>query len=224
MTDHSYSRRQTSIHSNHPVSSCDDLFGLDSRKIHERRWMLGDKILTRPCIVHGSLGISACDLGTVVIDLSKISGLAHGNETVTDVLGRSEKEEQLAYQKNALLLLDDSPVPKNSTSPDTIPSLAGDFRTSGPGQLLATASLAGEFLKPSHAGGRENAGALSGVGNRPKSLWRLITDFWRNERRLSDRQKGNICDALGIYLFCFEKGLRAAAEGDEHVIRYLVYS
>ena len=103
VTDHSYSRRQTSIHSNHPVSSCDDLFGLDSRKIHERRWMLGDKILTRPSIVHGSLGISACDLGTIVIDLSRISGLAHGNESVTDGLGRSEKEEQLACQKDALL-------------------------------------------------------------------------------------------------------------------------
>ena len=90
---------------------------------------------------------------------------------------------------------------KTSTSPDTIPCLAGDFRTSGPGQLLATASLTGEFLKPSHVRGRKNAGALSGEEDRPKSLWRLITDFWRNELRLSDRQKGNICDDLGFTYF-----------------------
>lgn len=58
--DHRYSRRQTSIHSNQPASSCDNLFGLDSRKTHERRWILGDKILTRPCIVHGSLLRDLC--------------------------------------------------------------------------------------------------------------------------------------------------------------------
>ena len=99
-TDRSCRRRH--VHRNQPVSSCNDLFGLDSRKIHERSWVLGDKILTRPCIVHGSFGISAWDLGTVVIDLSKILGLAHGNETVVDVFGRSENEEQLAYTRRML--------------------------------------------------------------------------------------------------------------------------
>ena len=197
--DHSYNRRH--VHSNHPVSSCDDLFGLDSRTIHERRWMLGEKILQRPCIVHGSLGISACDLGTVVIDLSKILGLAYGNETVVNVLGRSEKEEQLRYQKNALLLLDDSPVTKNSSSPDKISTLAGDFRTSGPGRILAAASLTDEISTSGHKVGSEEADAVLGVEEGTKSLWRLIADFWRNSRRPSDRRKGNFCDIWGFTYF-----------------------
>jgi len=89
----------------HPPSSCDHLFGLESRRVEERRLQLDGRVFTRTCIVHDSLGVSACILGRVKIDLSKISG-AYGNESVAEVLGRSEHEEQLTYHKGALLLLD----------------------------------------------------------------------------------------------------------------------
>mmetsp|Transcript_5640 Transcript_5640/g.13537 ORF Transcript_5640/g.13537 Transcript_5640/m.13537 type:complete len:523 (-) Transcript_5640:6-1574(-) len=191
--DHSYASSRRNVRNNYyPASSCDDLFGLDSRKIQKRSWRVGDKILTRSCIVHGSLGVSACDLGTVAIALSKIWGLAHGNETVADVLGRSEKEEHLAYQKNALLILDDT---KNLTSPNTSLTLAGDFRKSGPGQLLGTASLTDTILTSSRDGFSDSA------KEETKSLWRHIAGFWGKLRQPS--QENNVCKDWGYTYFVF---------------------
>ena len=183
--DHSYASSRRNVRNSYPASSCDDLFGLDSRKIQERSWRVGDKILTRSCIVHGSLGISACDLGAVAIALSKIWGLARGNETVADVLGRSEKEEHLTYQKNALLILDGT---KNSTSPNTTLTLDGDFRKSGPGQLLGAASLT------------DKISSREGAKEETKSLWRRITDIWGESRQPS---RENICKDWGYTYFVF---------------------
>lgn len=111
-------------------SSCDRLFSLESSQLQSNTWIIPavNRTIRVTCIVHNLLGVTACDLGPIQVDLSRVLGSSYGNESIADVLGRSEAEEQLTYETGALTLRSSS---------------AGDyFQHDGVGGLLAPKDFA----------------------------------------------------------------------------------